>query len=261
MGDPIFARTRHEYGSYVDFWRLVELSGFQQCFIDEMQPDSDSTYIIPVRNGELPATGFFAAQARIIHWNLEWCVYPPLHGISEVWNSDRWYANTLGAKYVPMGSHPGLKDAEPGAEEITYDVAYLGYMIPRRARLLHELDLLGVRSTPTSAWGRQRHELLTVSRAYLHVHQLDDKPGVPPLRMVVAAAYSLPVISEAMADRGIFGYSHFMTSRIDKLAEFAALWTCRGGIAEQQRLADYGRALHDLLCDRMTFRKSVEAAL
>ena len=32
----IFTRTRHTYDSYSDFWKLVELSGFNICFVDEI---------------------------------------------------------------------------------------------------------------------------------------------------------------------------------------------------------------------------------
>ena len=70
MTDPIFALTRHKYESYQDLHRLIELAGFPVCYADELDPASDDTYIVIVRNGENEA-GWPGARARIIHYHLE----------------------------------------------------------------------------------------------------------------------------------------------------------------------------------------------
>lgn len=258
MTDPIFARTRHHYDSYSDLWRLVELSGFPTCYVDEIDAAAQNTYILPTRNGEW-GDGWPGARAHLIHWNLEWEDYPPLAGIAETWHSDAWFGGAHGIRYVPMGSHPELKpfDVEY-VPDIGYDAAFLGYMIPRRQQVWTWLKERNLRITTNGAWGFERHRLLMQSALYLHVHQHDDKPGMPPLRLVVAAAYSLPFITETVANPGIFGYTHFMQSDYPQIADFVRMWACD---TDRQRLNDYGMALHDKLCHAFTFRKSVEAAL
>lgn len=258
MTDPIFVRTRHHYDSYNDLWQLVELSGFPTCYVDEVDADDGNTYILPTRNGEW-GDGWPGARAHLIHWNLEWEDYPPLAGIAQVWHSDAWFGGAHGLRYVPMGSHPALKPFDQEyVPDVGYDAAFLGYMIPRRQQVWTWLKERNLRVTTNGAWGLDRHRLLMQSALYLHVHQHDDKPGMPPLRLVVAAAYSLPFITETVANPGIFGYTHFMQSDYPQIADFVRMWACD---SDRQRLNDYGRALHDKLCYELTFRKSVEAAL
>ena len=257
MADPIFVRTRHTYESYADLWRLVELAGFPVCYADELDPASDDTYIVIVRNGENEA-GWPGARARIIHWHLEPHVaYSTWAGVAETWAADQWHAEQIEARYVPMGSDARLKNG-PDTRHAEYDVAYLAYMVNRRNDVLSGLAQRGVRVSPTSAWGEERHKVLTHSTAYLHVHQVAEAPAIPPLRMVVAAAYSLPVISETPARRGIFDYGHMLTSDHPHIAEFAYYWSVRNKGAF---LDGYGAGLHRLLCHELTFRKSVECAL
>lgn len=257
MPDPIFVKTRHEYTSYTDLWRLVELAGFPTCYSDELDPASDNTYIIVVRNGE-NETGWPGARARIIHYHLEPHVaYGPWPGVAETWAGDQWHAEAIGARYAPMGSDARLK-AGPDTRHAEYDVAFLAYLIPRRTDVLSGLAQRGVRVSPTSAWGDERHKVLTHSTAYLHVHQVEDAPAIPTLRMVVAAAYSLPVICEMPARFGIFNYGYLLTSDHAHLAEFAYLWAVK---ERGPFLQAFGGGLHQLLCHDLPFRKSVEVSL
>lgn len=257
MTDPTFVKTRHEYQSYADFWELVALAGFPTCYVDEIDPASDATYILPVRNGEWPEGGWPEARARLIHWHAEYHVdYPPASGV-EVWSPDAWHADKIGGRYVPMGSDARLKHG-PDTRHAEYDVAFLAYLIPRRTDVLSGLAQHGVRVSPTSAWGDDRHRILTHSTAYLHAHQTDYAPAVPALRMVVAAAYSLPVIMEHPARRGVFDFGHILTSDHMHLAEFTAMWAVKNKGAFLQ---GFGDGLHSLLCRDLTFRKSVEAGL
>lgn len=261
MADIVFARPRHLYDSYQDLYRLIELSGFDMAYFDEIDAASDNTYICTVVNGE-NQQGWESPRARIILWDLEWRLdgeYPRIPGVAEVWCSDKWYAGHVGARYVPMGSHPELKPFDlDHVPDVEYHAAYLGYMIPRRTQIWTDLKARGLRLSPTGAWGADRHRVLMGSACYLHVHQRDDAPGMPPLRLVVAAAYSLPFISETIRDPGIFGQTYFMQSAYAHLADFVRMWTCD---SDRNRLNDYGRALHDLLCRDLTFRRSVEKAV
>jgi hypothetical protein len=255
--DPVFVKTRYEYGSYSDLWKLVEFAGFPVVYVDEIDIDSDNTYILPMKTGETPANGWPNARAHLIEYLFEYHVdYEPTPGVAERWSPDAWHAQQIGARYVPMGGDARLNDGTNGAGP-TYDVAYLGYMIPRRTDVLTGLQGYGLAVSPTSAWGQERHAVLTHSRIYLHVHQTDSAKAIPALRMVVAAAYSLPVIMETPADRGIYHYGYFLTADRPYIAEFAKLWAHDSSLF----LRNFGYALHDLLCDRLPFRKSVESAL
>lgn len=256
MSNVLFAIPRTVYGSYSDLYRLIELAGYDRVYIDEIDPSSSNTYIMTVANGE-NAQGWNNPRARIILWDLEWRHDGPVSipGLTEYWHMDLWTAAHIGARYVPVGGDARLYE-EAAHTDVPYNVAYLGYMIPRRQQMWAWLQDRGLRLSPTSAWGKERAEVLSNSIAYLHVHQWDNAPGVPAQRMVVAAAYKLPVISETFADDGIFSQ---VTLQADfyRLAGHTALWAQN----RSERLIAYGDALHDLLCKEYTFRKGVEAAL
>lgn len=256
MSDPIFVRTHHNYESYVDLFRLIDLSGFPVCYPEEVEADSDNTYLVTVLNGEI-GDRWAGARARIVHLNCEWDPYPKYAGISETFHFDAWFASKHGVRYVPLGSHPSLAEGVLG-ESRTYDAAFLMYVLPRRSTIRYELERRGLWLTPTGAWGDERHTLLTNSKSYLHVHQRDDAPGIPALRMVVAAAYKLPVLMEDVPDRGMFGYTTFLSSSYDALPEMVTQWLHPSNAG---MLHDYGMDLHELLCGEYTFRRSIEGAL
>src|SRR3990167_3761553 len=114
MTDIVMARTRFDYynpengfGSYRDWWKLAQLSGFETCFVDEINVERDAVFIYAPHNGEIQ-NGWPISKARIIHYNLEQSGYPPIPCLSETWVSDARLAELTGAKYVMMGSHSGL---------------------------------------------------------------------------------------------------------------------------------------------------------
>lgn len=255
----IFAKPRHPYTSYTDLYTLIDLSGFKTCFIDEIDPSSNNAYIITILNGELPEGGYPDARAEIVLYDLEWHLdgIPPLANV-EVWAGDAWYAERINARYVAMGSHPDLCPEVTPKQDL-YDVAFYGYFdgVPRRQVIRQQLLERGVKVSPTGAWGAARHQMLRNSASYLHVHQLANAPTIAPLRMVVAAAYALPVITETCADYGRFE-SYVLAAEYDRIAECAQLWTKP---SMWQQAMEYGHHLHQLLCIDMPFRKSVEAAI
>lgn len=258
MGEVIFAVPRTYYGSYADMYRLIELSGFPTVHFDEIDPASDNCYIMTVSNGENQA-GWQQPRAKIVLWDFEWRPdgRPEIPGVAEYWHMDAWAARHNGSRYVPVGGHSGLRDEMPvGDDAPRYDLAYLGYMVNRRQAVAVELDEIGVKRTVTSAWGEERHQALSKSTAYLHVHQLGNAPGVPALRMVVAAAYRLPVIAETFADPGVFD-GLTLQSTYPHIASFAKMWA----MEPCPILNDYAVRLHRLLCHDLTFRRSVEMSL
>lgn len=258
MSGVTFVIPRTHYDSYQDLYRLIALSGFAACHPDEVDAASDQTYIVTVYNGET-MNGWPGARARIVLWDFEWRTQPlpPIPGVAEVWYADAWQARVAGGRYVAMGGHAGLCTGDGPKSFVSYDVAFLGYVVARRQVVLTQLQQRGAKMPPASMWGKARDAVLRASRAYLHIHQHEHAPGIPPLRLVVAAAYRLPFVSEAFADSGIFGAATLLASDYAHLAEFVHLWTRQDSPA----LRDRGHALYRLLCEDLTFRKSVEEAL
>lgn len=256
MSDPIFVRTRYDYPSYTDYWSLVALSGYETVYVDEIDiHDREKCYIIGCLNGEWNA-GWSDVQARIIFLDLEWRLdgeYPKIPGVSEVWCCDPWYARHIGAKYVPLGSHPGLLSNPRWGIEKLYDVAFMAYIYGRREHIKNQVQNAGLKIAP-NGWGNERNDILQTSRMMLHVHQFDFAPTVAPQRFALAAAYRLNLVSESVTEPGIFEncviFAPFAALR-DKTKDMLAVANDNG----------CGDALYELLCERYTFRKCIEAAL
>jgi hypothetical protein len=259
----VFARPRLNLNPYLDCWQLIRLSGFPLIYIDQIPEPGvrDTTFIYTPILGDWdirpPET-----DGRVIGWDLEYRrgPYPDHLRNLEIWHMDAAQARMLGVKYVPVGSHPDFAASQRTnliyAEKV--DVCYLGYMGPhRRQNIAYQLDQRGITRTPEHAYGDERDVLLRASRVYLHVHQHDDIAAVPGLRMAVAAAYGLPVISETCTDPGIFA-GRMLTSDYAHLTDFTALWLRD---RDNQRMVDIGRSLHSLLCVENTFRSLIERAL
>ncbi len=264
MSDVMFVKTRYQdigYGSYVDLWRLVELSGYPVCYVDEIDAyDSTKCYIISPLNDEW-LKGWPGAKARIIHLELEWRTdwranvnEPP--GVSEVWCGDKWYAAQIGARYVPIGSHPGLNEEQHSQKLIGWDVAFMGYTAPaRRAKVLHEMYEAGLTIAP-NAWEQERSRLLYKCACMVAIHQFDGMPTIAPLRMCIAAAHRLAVISETVYDTGLF-YGYIDCFSYAGLAHMAKV-TIRN---PYNKLKEQGESLYHLLCEGYTFRHAIERAL
>lgn len=269
MSDIVFVKTRHFYQSYTDLYRLIELSGYPTCYIDEMDvEDIGKCYILVVQNGEW-GDGWLHAKSTLIFWDYEYHldvsgvgqwngnIKPP--GIARVWLPDAWLARyhaNVNAEYVLPGSHPGLNPQPERMEPKVYDLAFPGYRdVFRRQVVLQQMADFGLTVAP-NGWGNERHEALLRSSAYLQIHQWDSVPAVSPQRLCVAAAYRLPIISERLADNGAFGYSHMLTCEYKYLAEFCQLW-CRRN--DPRGLENFGHSLYSFLCEESTFRRVVES--
>lgn len=263
MGEVIFCKTRYQdvgYASYNDLWKLVEWAGYLIIYVDQIDPQSDNTYIVTPLNDEWLA-GWKYPKATIIHYELEWRTdwrasvnEPP--GVAEVWAIDKWYAEQIGARYVPVGSDERLNElGSQYPHEKIYDVAVMSYQTHRRQVITSQLENAGLRLAPVSGlWGRQRSDALLRSWCMTHTHQNDNMQGVASLRWALAAAHHLPMITETVNDRGIFGYTYMVQSDYEHLAAFTV-----NMLRDKARLRDYGEALHSLLCIENTFRKVIEA--
>lgn len=288
MSNPIFCQSRYEYQSYSDYFNLVRLSGFPLIYVDEIDPDSDNTYIFSTPqtywHDGTERHGWENPRARIIFYNLEWYEdvdYSIIPGV-EIWSPDKWWAERISAKYVPMGSHPNLvgywaassgdgklvkswfppeggkplTDAQLNAEK-KYDAVTLWADSYRR---YHAQDLLQSNAVTIApkGWGSERDDILIRSRCMVSVHQKDGLPTVAPQRWCLAAAYHLPMITETLADPGLFTSPVRLMCDLGYIGRFTANWLRP---ENANALANIGDSLHHLLCERYTFRKGIEDAL
>lgn len=273
--NPIFSKTRYNYKSYSDFWKLVELSGFRTCYTDQINLEADEIYISAPCNGEhkehLPHRRSILKspqKATVILWQLEKPYNPDTPGQTQfkvkstldeclkffdtVWISDRWISSMDSRfVYAELGSHPEF--ASGPKLPVQYDVAHLSCQTPRRDGIYS-----GVRNAlrlAPNAWGQERDTILRSTRAMLNVHQ-DETFVVEPLRIAVAAAYKLAYLTEASPDlHPLEPGKTCHAAPYDHLANDVTLWFA------QQDLAGMGNALYDRLCVKSDFRRGVMDAL
>lgn len=208
----IFARPRHDYVPYRDYYRLVELSGFQLRYADEVNWQKPGTVIITPLNHEWWDIIPTKRAKRVIWHNLERGAsadpkdiatsYMPSF-VDDVWTSDRAFALETGMKYVFLGGHP--KFADPALPRTSqYEVISLMYWYGRRSRLKTAIQARFSLADPDSdLWGEARHKALYSSQVMISAHQ-DEKPWSEPIRFLLAGSYRLPLVSERCADAGLW---------------------------------------------------------
>lgn len=205
----LFARTRHTYDSYQDFWKMVELAGLPYCYVDQINPNADTIYVTTPLTGELKSRQLHKERrCKIVWYNLERpdgeyagnfneVVTEALTHVDEIWVADRFYQTLdIRMKFVVMGSHPGL--LVPACESPSYDIAHYSYMNGRRNQIYGQLYQRQLNLAP-NAWGGERAAGLLRSKLFLNVHQTDALIG-EPLRFAVGAAYSTLFVSEHCTD-------------------------------------------------------------
>jgi hypothetical protein len=273
--DPIFVRSSYRYPSYTDFWRLVELSGFQTIEKRDVDLGRDAFYIWPEMNGDfigcLQGRPKSDRRAKTVFWNLErpdarasgsmdaraWW----LNGLDEVfelvdalWVSDR---NILAmdprSTWARLGGHPGLRESAPAGGPV-YDVAHLGERTPRREAVILELERRGISVSP-NAWGPERARILSTSKLMLGIERLGGAHISMPLRWAVAAAYRLPIIQEEhpAPDPLVAGESVLMAP-INELADLVQA-------SLKRDLEPIGLAAWRAFCENYRFREQVEEAI
>ena len=255
----VFARTRHRYDSYVDFWRLVEAAGFSTCFVDEIDFDADRTYVFTPLNGEWQGRNY--RRARIIWWNLERPQDDTLGDsltkvasqVDAIWVSDRWYASRDDRfTYVQIAGHSSFGTR---TDERNWDICPLSYLWGRRREAVDRLAMKGYKIAP-DAWGRDGQDKFVASSwLMLNLHQYAGLNTVAPIRFAVAASYGIPIVSEPFND--VVAGDLIMTSSvinrlevvIDRLFE------------KKHRLYQAGEELHHKLCVETDFRREIERKL
>lgn len=267
MPQVYFVRPHYEYDSYFDLYRLIELSGYPLIFYEDIDRDSENFYILTMLNGEINENGWGDnPRATIALYDIEWrlkesdyawpesdLILPK--GVTRVLTGDKWYAERIGAQYVPLGSHSGLAGNATITDGQTFDVAPLSYRTGRRNAALGQMQDKGLTIAP-NAWGEERDAILKGAATVVHVHQHDRVPTVAPLRYAIAAAWHKPLISESVHDRGIFD-DCVLYAEFDALADYTELMVRRYPELLQAKADE----LHSLLCVDNSFRSFIEKAL
>jgi hypothetical protein len=260
MSNVIFCKTRYQdigYQSYNDLWNMVKWAGYPIIYVDQIDPQSDNTYIFTPMNGEC-INGWKNPKAEIILWQMEWQLtdeHNAPQGVSRVWCSDAAFAKRNHYEYVPMGGDSRLKEDVYPYGGRKYDVSFLSYQTPRRQVITTQCFNNGLVIAPSSGLqGSERTQVLLHSHLMLHIHQRDDTKGVAPLRWCLAAAHGLPLITESVPDFGIFDARYMMQARYETIASFTA-----NALQDTHMLQDYASSLHQLLCVDYDFKRSVES--
>jgi hypothetical protein len=190
-----------DHRSYTDYWRLVELGGFEIVGLDKAELDNpEHVYITTFFDGNLLAALSKPTRARVILWHIEWTEdLPQAPGLDEVWVSDRWYAQKIGARFVPFGSHPDLITVKNAPGAGASDVCTLSYAQYGSRRWITEKRLKeqGVTLAP-NGWDGDRDSVLENSRLMMHVHQRADFPCIAMQRFAIAASARIPLVSETI---------------------------------------------------------------
>jgi hypothetical protein len=267
MTEIVFAQPRHLYQSYTDFWRLVELSEYPTCYVDEIDFDSQNIYITAPWNGDAEShISNHTKQQRnchIILWNLErpgsengavmWYgkrqreLMQKLRVVDECWVSDRQLAVETGLRYVTLGSHYGL--GEPSDHKI-YHAVHMSYAVPRRQTIYNKINNLA-----PNGWGDERHQILQQSFFAVNIHQ-DNFGFVEPLRFALFAAYGLPTISEHVANSDPY-WEHILWADYADIPD-----VLNRNMGQNYKIfKEYGLEFRKLLCEDFNFRKMVDEAV
>lgn len=266
-----FARTRHNYDSYVDWWTLVEHSGFPSVFVDQIQLDNpDHIYVVSPMNGEFTAHLDWAIpkHCRIIHWNLERPGDKSLAEfiadnqrlvgagmVDEVVVSDRRLAHDTGFRYLPLGGHPAL--GRPGTELKVYDFTHLMCYSYNRSKTglfnyIKPLTTFNEFSIGPNGWGELRDYVLRRTRFMLNVHQ-DTYLYMEPVRFLLATMYGLPIVTQECYDPYPYEVVEFPLGYMHNVMQQAmSIYPYLLERAERQR---------ELMTTELSFRRVVEEAL
>lgn len=278
--DICFVKTRHTYDSYTDFFKLVELSGFETIFTDELDTSRPGVYITCPMNGEwrphIDNQYNKPRRAHLVLWNLErpsgsagtvhqyskscWNL---LNGVwedsgeraktrflDEIWVSDAKLAEETQMKFVPLGSDEGL--GEPG-EEKKYAFCHMSYEVGRRT---HIYKHWGIDQIGPNGWGEERDRTLKESKFALNIHQ-DTFNFQEPLRFALFAAYGLPIISE-----DLFNQYPWTSETMITAGYYDVVGKLKQALSEPyEKYRDMGLRARERMTGEFRFKKCVELAV
>lgn len=269
MSEIIFSRTRHNYDSYSDFWRIVELSGYPIVYYDQIDFQSDNLYIHCPMNGSYREhiKNHIDRRCKVGHWLLE----RPDEGLEGYISankelvdirfvdfnivSDAQLAKDTGFHYVPLGTHADF--GTPGDSKI-YDFCGLMSFTDHRAWLFRSPQLLQTRvgrlTLAPNGWGEFRNHTLQSSRFGLNIHK-DRYPYCEPIRFAIFASYGLPFVTEWIHEGHIYGHAAISCSLTDAIAMMNRVVGDYAGWVQQ------GLWLRERLTGEFSFRACLEAYL
>lgn len=241
--------------SYTDFWAIARASGVPICELWEVDLTSDKAYIFAPANGYTEASFANKPRAcRLIHWNIErppagtLCT-PAVDYADEIWYSDltQWgAAGDTRARYVPLGGHPTF-----GGESLLpklWDFLPLCYAYGERLAKILDIASRGWTIAPNTFDPVMRNNLLSHSRWGLMLHQTPH-PIMTPLRAVLYASWSLPIVAEHVGDAYPYRFIPYEPD----------LNTLRGVTEkEMEEIVEHNYAM---VTDEHPFRKCIERAL
>lgn len=277
-----FAVPRYRYQSYTDYYKLIELSGFPCCFIDEMNLQKDISYIISPINGEFrpfvdsnrknkraKLIWYFLERPIEVTWEINDISVRGIEAldllpdyIDEIWVADLHLYSALPISrrnFVPVGSDPGLGfsagiDRHP--EHWKYDYIHLSYPSSRRAELYSKLASK-FKEAP-NAWPPTREFILAETALMLNIHQ-DHLLMAEPLRFAVAAANKMPILSEEITNpyplEKQWDYLSVPISEIKDWMEYTFLSYKKED--RVQNFIDIGNRIFQKLCIDFSFKKNI----
>lgn len=264
MTDIVFLKTEWYYQSYIDYWKLVELSGFSVIENKKLDARKKVVYIISPYNGEWEplidklGRAKHKKQCRFILWDLE---RPHGRGgleayidngqrlldekyFDEIWVSDRQLANDSGFRYVTLGTDMRLGRL---GNIKTFDFVHMSYVNSRRMPIMEKIP----GNVALNSWPPKRNEILASSKFGLCTHQ-DDDLYMEPLRFALFAAYGLPIVTESLYNG--FPYTDFIVQE-DAINLPSR---CKDLLNEPYRIwRKAGYDIRSLMCDTFRFRDMV----
>ena len=274
---PIFVRSTENYPSYADFWRLVELSGFQTVRANEADLGNPGACYVWVEMDPGSLEHLIRLErtrsSRVVWWYLERPDANPRPGIppeemfrqavgevlswvDQVWVSDRGLQRIEPETcFAVLGSHPGLAEpAESGRPLESWDATHVGQRTPRRIAAIERLRNLGY-SVAEPSYGPERARMLSGSRALVGIDRVEGLHVGAPLRWALAAAHRLAIVNEEVPDPSpLVPGKSIVLAPYDELPEAVAGCLARDPGA-------MGEAAWRKLCLEWTFRKGVLEAL
>lgn len=264
----ILCRSRHQYDSYIDFWRLVAVSGFEVIYVDEMDLTQEAVYVFTPFNGESkPAIlaarerAGAALRGKVVWWNLErpdtgdWSLLADVRSyVDDIWVSDHGYAAKFDMRFVMIGSHPDLGAA---LERKEYDVCTLAYLWGRRQAVANQLVERDLTVAPQAWKPAEKNEVVGRSRLMLNMHQYPTALIIAPIRFAVAAAYQLPLLTESVDDaEPLVDGKHFVQAPYEQLVDKTVEMVRAIGAYRY-----LGGHLYNLLCIEQPFASHLHNAI
>ena len=265
----IFVKTGHDYQSYTDFFKLVELSGFQTVPLHEVDVSRYCVYIVAPHNGEwnphIDNQNDKARNAHLVLWNIERpsgskgsvgeyaksnreLIYKRY--IDDIWVSDRRLAKEIEMRFVVLGSHKGL--GEPSSDK-RYSFCHMSYEVGRRQTIYKYFPRSQI---GPNSWPPERDKVLKSCKFALNIHQ-DQHPFQEPLRFALFAAYGLPIVSETVLDAYPWGEETMVFSGYDSIVS-----KMRALIDQNyEQWESFGLRAREMMTEEFEFGKMVRKAI